>query len=78
MPAGTVHAIGAGLLVAEIQQMSNNTFRLSDWGRVGADGKPRPLHIEQGIQAIDYVTGPVETTQGDPTDKPGVDTTCLL
>lgn len=72
VPAGTVHAIGAGLLVAEIQQMSNNTFRLSDWGRVGADGKPRPLHIEQGVQAIDYATGPVETTQGEPTDKPGV------
>ena len=48
VPAGTVHAIGAGLLVAEIQQMSNNTFRLSDWGRVDADGNPRPLHIEQG------------------------------
>ena len=41
-------AIGAGLLVAEIQQMSNNTFRLSDWGRVDAQGNPRPLHIEQG------------------------------
>lgn len=72
VPAGTVHAIGAGLLVAEIQQMSNNTFRLSDWGRVGADGKPRPLHIEQGIQAIDYATGPVEPTQGQPTDMPNV------
>ena len=72
VPAGTVHAIGAGLLVAEIQQMSNNTFRLSDWGRVDADGNPRPLHIEQGVQAIDYNGGPVEPTPGQPSDKPGV------
>lgn len=72
VPAGTVHAIGAGLLVAEIQQMSNNTFRLYDWGRVGSDGKPRPLHIEQGIQAIDYTSGPVEPTQGQPTENPDV------
>ena len=39
--AGTVHAIGAGVLLAEIQQMSDATFRIYDWGRVGADGKPR-------------------------------------
>jgi len=72
VPAGTVHAIGAGLLVAEIQQMSNNTFRLSDWGRVDAQGNPRPLHIEQGVRAIDYTSGPVEPTRGQPTETPGV------
>jgi mannose-6-phosphate isomerase len=72
VPAGTVHAIGAGLLVAEIQQMSNNTFRLSDWGRLDANGNPRPLHIEQGVQAIDYTGGPIEPTTGRPTDRPHV------
>ena len=43
--AGTVHAIGAGVLQVEIQEMSDATFRIDDWGRLGDDGKPRPLHI---------------------------------
>jgi len=51
IPAGTVHAIGAGLLVAEIQQSSDVTFRLHDWNRVGPDGKPRALHVEEGLEA---------------------------
>jgi mannose-6-phosphate isomerase len=54
IPAGTIHALGAGLLVAEIQQASDTTYRLYDWGRVGPDGKPRPLHIEQSLDAINY------------------------
>ncbi len=45
--AGTIHAIGAGLLIAEIQQNSNTTYRVYDYGRVGADGKPRELHVEK-------------------------------
>lgn len=57
--AGTVHAIGEGLLVCEIQQASDTTFRLFDWNRVGADGNSRPLHIEQGLDAIDFQLGPV-------------------
>ncbi len=52
--AGTVHAIGAGNLIFEIQQNSDTTFRISDWGRVGLDGKPRQLHMEQGIRAIGF------------------------
>jgi mannose-6-phosphate isomerase len=52
IPAGTVHAIGAGLLVAEIQQASDVTYRLFDWNRTGPDGKPRPLHIEAGLEAV--------------------------
>ncbi len=47
LPAGTVHAIGAGILLAELQQSSDITYRIHDWGRVGLDGKPRALHIEQ-------------------------------
>ena len=46
--AGTVHAIGAGVLLAEIQQMSDATFRVFDWNRVGPDGKPRQLHTRTG------------------------------
>lgn len=49
IPAGTIHAIGAGLLVAEVQQNSNVTYRMWDYGRVGADGKTRELHIEKGL-----------------------------
>ncbi len=45
--SGTIHAIGAGLLIAEIQQNSNTTYRVYDYGRVGADGKPRQLHVEK-------------------------------
>ncbi|MCA9127181.1 MAG: class I mannose-6-phosphate isomerase [Planctomycetales bacterium] len=69
IPAGTVHALGAGLVVAEIQQASNTTFRLFDWNRVGADGNSRPLHVEQALEVIDFsacarsVQTPTETSQ---------------
>lgn len=46
--SGTVHAIGAGVVICEVQQNSNLTYRLYDYGRVGADGKPRELHVEKG------------------------------
>ena len=72
IPAGTVHALGAGLLVAEIQQSSDTTFRLFDWNRVGADGKPRQLHVEQALDVIDYVRGPAEPTIGSATNDPQV------
>ena len=47
--AGTVHAIGKGALIAEIQQNSNSTYRVYDYGRVGKDGKPRELHIDKAV-----------------------------
>ncbi len=59
VPAGTVHAIGAGVLLAEIQQMSDATFRVDDWGRVGPDGMPRKLHPEEALAATDFARGPV-------------------
>jgi len=62
IPAGTMHAIGAGLLIAEIQQASDTTFRIYDWARVDKDGKSRPLHIEQGIAATDFSRGPVNAS----------------
>jgi mannose-6-phosphate isomerase len=58
--AGTVHAIGAGVLLAEIQEMSDATFRVYDWGRLGDDGKPRQLHIPQALESIDFDRGPVD------------------
>jgi mannose-6-phosphate isomerase len=54
IPAGTVHALGAGVLVAEIQQNSDSTYRLYDYNRMGLDGKPRDLHIEDSLNVIAY------------------------
>lgn len=68
LPAGVVHAPGAGVLMAEIQQSSDVTFRLFDWNRVGADGKPRALHIEQGLDAINFDFGPANPQTPQPTD----------
>lgn len=58
IPAGTVHAITAGLVIAEVQQASDTTYRLYDWGRVGLDGKPRELHLAQSEACIDPVPNP--------------------
>jgi mannose-6-phosphate isomerase len=71
IPAGTVHAIGAGLLVAEIQQSSDVTYRLHDWGRTGPDGKPRPLHVEAGLEATTRL-GPVVPVRPVSTPDPFV------
>ncbi|RJP14045.1 MAG: mannose-6-phosphate isomerase [Candidatus Abyssobacteria bacterium SURF_5] len=70
VPAGCVHAMGAGLVVCEIQENSDTTFRVYDWGRVGADGKPRQLHIEQALEVINFddaspeKVAPVEIIEG--------------
>ncbi|MEA2515755.1 MAG: mannose-6-phosphate isomerase [Thermomicrobiales bacterium] len=58
LPAGTVHALGAGVLVYEIQQPSAITYRLDDWGRVDAAGRPRELHVEQGLAVADASSRP--------------------
>lgn len=54
LPAGRIHAICAGSFVAEIQQTSDLTYRIYDYGRPGLDGKPRELHVQQARKAIDY------------------------
>lgn len=54
VPAGTVHAIGGGILLAEIQQNSDLTYRLYDWGRVDDSGKPRALHVEKALKSIHF------------------------
>ena len=58
LPAGRIHAIGAGTFVAEIQQTSDITYRIYDYGRLGLDGRPRELHIEKAKEAIDYSVFP--------------------
>jgi len=54
IPSGRLHAIGAGFLIFEIQQNSDTTYRVFDWNRVGLDGNPRDLHVEQSMKSIDF------------------------
>ena len=54
LPSGRIHAIGAGNVIFEIQQNSDTTYRVFDWNRVGLDGRPRELHVEQSLQSIDF------------------------
>lgn len=59
IPSGTLHAIGEGILIAEVQQNSATTYRVSDYGRVGADGKPRELHIDKAVDVTRLVPTPL-------------------
>jgi mannose-6-phosphate isomerase len=54
LPSGRVHAIGAGLVIFEIQQNSDTTYRVFDWNRVDAQGKPRQLHVAESLECIDF------------------------
>lgn len=54
IPSGRVHAIGGGNLIVEIQQNSDTTYRVYDWGRVGLDGVPRALHVRESMESIDF------------------------
>lgn len=54
IPAGTIHAIGKGCFICEIEQSSNVTYRLYDYGRAGLDGHPRELHISRGLDVLSY------------------------
>lgn len=58
IPSGTIHAIGSGILIAEIQQNSNTTYRVSDYGRLGADGKPRSLHVDKAVEVTNLTPPP--------------------
>lgn len=76
--AGTIHAICKGILLAEVQQNSNTTYRVYDYGRVGADGKPRELHVEKAIDVTKCV--PPKSSgkpQGEPMKKEGYTETLL-
>lgn len=54
LPSGRVHALGAGLVLFEIQENSDTTYRVHDWNRPGLDGKPRPLHVRESLASIDF------------------------
>ena len=71
LPVGTIHALGAGVLVYEIQQPSTITYRLDDWGRVDDDGNPRDLHVEEGLAVSNAALAPtavvpIARRMGDP------------
>ena len=76
--SGTLHAIGKGILIAEIQQNSNTTYRIYDYGRVGADGKPRQLHIDKACEVTKLIppTRPAKP-MGQPEKKDGYTVTLL-
>jgi len=73
LEAGTVHAIGADLLIFEVQQTSDITYRLYDWDRVDSQtGKPRQLHIEEGLGASDFGRGPCHPVRPKVSEAEGV------
>ena len=65
LPAGSVHSLGGGVEVLEIQSNTDITYRLYDWNRLGSDGRPRPLHLEKGLQAVDYARRGAPDTRGE-------------
>lgn len=69
LPSGRVHAIGAGLVIFEIQQNSDTTYRVFDWNRAGLDGKPRELHVEQSLASIDFNDFEPSPVPGEFTEK---------
>lgn len=67
---GTVHAIGAGVTLLEVQQNSDTTYRLDDWGRLGLDGKPRDLHVARGLE-VTHFAAPVAGAAREGGSPPG-------
>lgn len=65
-PAGTIHATGAGIVLYEVQEYSDVTYRLHDFGRTGPDGQPRQLHIDQALDVLDYAPPPRHTQRAIP------------
>jgi mannose-6-phosphate isomerase len=70
LPAGTVHAVGGGVLMAEVQQTSDATFRLFDWNRRDARGQSRKLHIEESFASIHWDQGPVQPIRTGESPRP--------
>jgi mannose-6-phosphate isomerase len=65
LPAGTVHAVGGGVLIAEVQETSDATFRLFDWHRKDAQGKGRTLHVNESLACINWQAGPVHPVHAE-------------
>jgi mannose-6-phosphate isomerase len=78
IPAGTVHAIGAGVALFETQQASDLTYRMFDWNRVGADGKPRELHIKKAADVLNYDAPTHGTLMQVPYVFEGLERTALI
>ena len=70
LPAGRVHSIGAGCFICEIQQSSDVTYRIYDFGRTDSQGRPRQLHVEEAKEAIDYAVVPPEERRPVREDEP--------
>jgi mannose-6-phosphate isomerase len=68
IPSGTVHAIGAGIVICEIQQNSNTTYRVYDWGRVDKNGNPRELHVDKALDVSELRRAPETADIGDGED----------
>jgi mannose-6-phosphate isomerase len=78
IPAGMVHAIGAGVVLFETQQASDLTYRMFDWNRVGTDGKPRELHVQKAADVLDYRAGTGGTLVQIPYQFEGLDRLALI
>ncbi len=70
LAARTVHALGKGCLLYEVQQTCDTTFRVDDWGRVGLDGKPRQLHVAESLATIDFTASTVQPVESHEVDHP--------
>lgn len=78
IPAGMVHAIGAGIVLFETQQASDLTYRMFDWNRVGADGKPRELHVQKAADVLNYTAGTEGALLQIPYRFEGLERTALI
>jgi len=78
LPAGTLHAIEAGIVLFETQQASDLTYRIFDYNRPGADGKPRELHVEKAADVLDYAQGRGGALQSLTYSLDGLERTALI
>jgi len=72
LPSGSLHAIGSGIVLAEIQQASDTTYRVFDWNRMGLDGNPRQLHVEEALKSIDFDLRGKPPHAGPRSGRPGI------
>jgi mannose-6-phosphate isomerase len=78
LPSGRVHAIGSGLVIFEIQQNSDTTFRVFDWNRVGLDGSPRELHVAESLASIDFTDFEPSLVDPHPSTAEGFSVSALI
>jgi len=76
--SGQVHAIGEGVVIIEVQQNSDTTYRVFDWNRLGTDGRPRPLHVDEALASIDFDGSQPALTPAAFEERSGVRCRCLV